>query len=132
MEKMLTADSKSKFEKDGYLLLSDLFSAEEIAALSRFVQGDQQLAGETYGKRDATGNETRLAVRNQLDDSPCSAIVRSERVAGTMTQLLGDEVYHYHHKLMVKEPKVGGAGNGTRITDIGTIMVACFRTWPAA
>ena len=26
-----------------------------------------------------------------------------------MDALLGDEVYHYHHKMMMKEPKVGGA-----------------------
>ena len=135
MEKMLTADSKSKFEDDGYLLLSELFSAEEITALSRFVHGDQQLAGETYGKRDAAGNETRLAVRNQLDDSPYSAIVRSERVAGTMSRLLGDEVYHYHHKLMSKEPKVGGAwewhqdygywyNNGCLFPDMASCLIA--------
>jgi len=58
----------------------------------------------------ATGGESKLALRNELDDaSVYAAIARSERVAGLMTQLLGDEVYHYHHKMMLKEPRVGGA-----------------------
>ena len=35
---------------------------------------------------------------------------RSTKVAGTMQNLLGgDEIYHYHSKLMMKEPKTGGA-----------------------
>ena len=35
---------------------------------------------------------------------------RSTKIAGTMQNLLGgDEIYHYHSKLMMKEPKTGGA-----------------------
>lgn len=132
---MLTAESNRKFEQDGYLSVSGLFGSEEITALAQFVQADLQLAGETYGKRDATGNETKLAVRNQLDDSPYAAIVRSKRVAGAMTQLLDDEVYHYHHKLMVKEPRIGGAwewhqdygywyNNGCLFPDMASCLIA--------
>ena len=34
---------------------------------------------------------------------------RSAKVAMTMQSLLGgDEIYHYHSKLMMKNPKTGG------------------------
>jgi ectoine hydroxylase-related dioxygenase (phytanoyl-CoA dioxygenase family) len=128
-------EKQQQFDKDGYLLISGLLATEEITALAHFVQADLQVAGETYGKRDAAGRETKLAVRNQLDNSPYSAIVRSERVAATMTLLLGDEVYHYHHKLMVKEPRVGGAwewhqdygywyNNGCLFPDMASCLIA--------
>ena len=34
---------------------------------------------------------------------------RCEKVAGTMGTLLRGEVYHYHTKLMMKEPHTGGS-----------------------
>lgn len=105
-----TPDQLAAFEQDGFLLIPALFDADEMDALLRYAKGDEVLAGEAYVRADATGGQSRLAVRNTLDDaSPYTAIVRSERVAGTMERLLGDEVYHYHHKMMLKEPRVGGA-----------------------
>ena len=97
----LTEPLRDQFGSDGYLLVSRLFDRDEIAGLNASVRSDQGLNVETYGKRDAAGNETKLAVRNQLVESPYSAIVRSQRVATTMEGLLGDEIYHYHHKLMI-------------------------------
>ncbi len=34
---------------------------------------------------------------------------RCEKVARTMSALLGGEVYHYHTKLTMKEPHTGGS-----------------------
>jgi ectoine hydroxylase-related dioxygenase (phytanoyl-CoA dioxygenase family) len=100
---------KSEFCDQGFLIARGLFNPEEIQGLEKRINSDSQLASDAYGKRDASGNETKLAVRNELADSPYAAIVRSERVARSMEALLGDEVYHYHHKMMIKEPRVGGA-----------------------
>ena len=36
-------------------------------------------------------------------------IARSESIVGTAKKLLGDEVYHYHSKMIMKDAKVGGA-----------------------
>ena len=50
-----------------------------------------------------------LAVRNELGDDVYSAFVRCRRIVNTMEKLLGGEVYHYHHKMILKQPRVGGA-----------------------
>jgi ectoine hydroxylase-related dioxygenase (phytanoyl-CoA dioxygenase family) len=106
----LSDDDMVSFHRDGYLLVRSLFGAEEMSGLLEFAKRDRAIVDESYVRRDATGGETRLAVRNDLDDtSVYTAIVRCRRVAGTMTSLLEDEVYHYHHKMMLKEPQVGGA-----------------------
>lgn len=129
----------SQFERDGYVLVRQLFNAAEMDSLLRYGRGDEQLAGEAYARLDATGGQSRLAVRNDLDDtSPYTAVVRAERTAGTMARLLGDEVYHYHHKMMLKEPKVGGAwewhqdygywyANGCLYPDMASCLIAVDR-----
>ena len=52
-------------------------------------KSDQQLLNEAYTRRDASGGESKLAVRNELAESPYSAIVRSQRVAGSMASSAG-------------------------------------------
>ena len=127
------------FERDGYLFARGLFDAEEMAGLLAYARGDATLMSESYVRRDATGGESRLAVRNELDDrSPYTAVVRSRRVADRMERLLGDEVYHYHHKMMLKEPLVGGAwewhqdygywyANGCLYPDMASCLIAVDR-----
>jgi ectoine hydroxylase-related dioxygenase (phytanoyl-CoA dioxygenase family) len=106
----VTDEQVLNFQRDGYLIVRALFDATETAGLLEYARRDQALAREAYVRRDATGAETRLTLRNELDDtSAYTAFVRCQRIVGTMQRLLGDEVYHYHHKMMLKEPYVGGA-----------------------
>ena len=135
---MLTESLIADFHLDGFLFARGLFSEAEIQSLHRIAKADQQLVAEAYARLDANGAETKLAVRNELVDSPYSAVVRSERVARTMERLLDDEVYHYHHKMMLKEPRVGGAwewhqdygywyNNGCVYPDMGSCLIAVDR-----
>lgn len=105
-----TATQIEQFWRDGFLFARQLFDESETAGLREFAKADRALAAESYVRRDQEGAETRLALRNDLDNqSLYTAVVRSERVAASMQSLLGAEVYHYHHKMMLKEPLVGGA-----------------------
>lgn len=107
---VLTDHHAAAFLEDGYLMVRGLFDAEEMHGLLATAKADAQLTGESYVRKDAAGGQTRLALRNELDeDSVYAAIVRSQTIVDTMETLLGDEVYHYHHKMMLKEPRVGGA-----------------------
>ena len=130
-----TLQDISAFDREGFLLVPGLFHRDEIDGLQSKFEADTAITLEAYGKRDASGNETKLAVRNELSESPYAAIVRSRRVAETMATLLRDEVYHYHHKMMIKEPKIGGAwewhqdygywySNGCLYPDMGSCLVA--------
>ncbi len=135
----VTTDQIQAFDQDGYLMVPSLFDAVETAGLLRHAKSDQQLAGEAYVRRDSQGGNTRLALRNDLqDESPYAAVARSRRVVETMQMLLGDEVYHYHHKMMLKEPRVGGAWEwhqdygywynfGCLFPDMGSCLIAVDR-----
>ncbi|MCA9132759.1 MAG: phytanoyl-CoA dioxygenase family protein [Planctomycetales bacterium] len=97
------------FQQTGYVLVRQLFSATEIDCLSRYARADRQVVAGATTRSDSQGGTTTLSLSNELGNNLYAAVVRSQRVAGSMAQLLGDEVYHYHHKMMLKEPYVGGA-----------------------
>ncbi len=105
----VTEQEKSQFDQSGYVLARQLFHANEMELLCRVARADQQVSAKATSRTDAQGGTTTLSLSNDLEDNLYSAVVRSPRVAENMATLLGDEVYHYHHKMMLKEPFVGGA-----------------------
>jgi ectoine hydroxylase-related dioxygenase (phytanoyl-CoA dioxygenase family) len=135
---LVTDEHLRRFDEDGYIVVKRLFDDEETSALLMIAKSDQAILQEAYAKKDAAGGESRLAVRNELTASPYAAIVRSQRIAGNMQRLLRDEVYHYHHKMMLKEPRVGGAwewhqdygywyNNGCLFPDMASCLIAVDR-----
>ncbi|MCA9029740.1 MAG: phytanoyl-CoA dioxygenase family protein [Planctomycetaceae bacterium] len=127
-----------QFLEDGFLVIDGLLDASEVDLLSRIARADCELQRIAYGRADADGVAVTLSVRNDLVDDYYSAIARSRRIVDPMTSLLGDEVYHYHHKLILKEPRVGGAwewhqdygywyDNGCLYPDMGSCLIAIDR-----
>jgi ectoine hydroxylase len=105
----VSSEHVQQFERDGFIVASQLFSAAELDLVNRYARADQQVAARATTRTDAQGGATTLSLSNDLEDNLYSAIVRSRRVAENMSALLHDEVYHYHHKMMLKEPFIGGA-----------------------
>jgi len=132
----ITGDLIQRFHDDGYLVVEDLLSADEIQLLRQIARADQTLETTASSRADGEGGAVKLVVRNSLpDDTIYGAIVRSRRIVVTMQRLLNDEVYHYHHKLILKEARVGGAwawhqdygywyGNGCLYPDMASCMIA--------
>lgn len=130
-----TAVQVDAFHADGYLMVRGLFDTEETDLLLKVARADARLDGDKLARRDAQGGITRLALRNELGNDIYSAVTRSRRVVDTMEVLLGGEVYHYHHKMNMKEPFVGGAwewhqdygywyNNGCLFPDMASCMIA--------
>jgi ectoine hydroxylase len=105
----MTEDQRQQFLDDGFFIAERLFDAEEIDLLGKIARADHRLDQEAVSRRDAHGGAIRLRVENELRDDIYGAIVRSRRIVDAMEQLLGGEVYHYHHKMILKEPFTGGA-----------------------
>ena len=104
-----SAKDISNFDHSGYVLIPELFSQRETQLLVRYAKQDQAVAARATTRSDSQGGQTKLSLSNHLEDNLYSVVVRSQRVVGNMEKFLGDEVYHYHHKMMLKEPFVGGA-----------------------
>jgi ectoine hydroxylase-related dioxygenase (phytanoyl-CoA dioxygenase family) len=104
-----TDDQLAAYRQAGFLLAHGLFARDEIERLLQFARGDNVLVAGAYGRRDATGQQTKLALRNEPGDDLYGAFARSARIVDRMEQMLGGEAYLYHLKMMLKEPRVGGA-----------------------
>jgi len=107
--RVVSSAELEEFQRNGYLLLRQLFDRHEMEILLTHARGDATLLAGAAGRRDATGQVTKLALWNQAGDDLYSMFSRSPRVVDRMQDLLGGEVYHYHTKMMLKEPYVGGA-----------------------
>lgn len=106
---LASPEDKSEFDREGYILVAGLFTPDEAQRLSETARSDAKAWADATLRSDAGGAQTILTVRDDLTDDLYSSIARSRRIVDSMACLLEDEVYHYHHKLMLKEPKVGGA-----------------------
>src|SRR5713226_2038686 len=98
-----------KYHEDGYILLKGMLDAEETNLLARAAREDRVLDQKSFGKSDGEGGTVRLSLWNHPTDTIYGMIARSESIVGTAEKLLGDEVYHYHSKMIMKDAKVGGA-----------------------
>ncbi|MGY8750071.1 MAG: phytanoyl-CoA dioxygenase family protein [Pirellulales bacterium] len=134
----VTPQQLRQFNEDGYLVVPNLLDERETDLLMKVAKSDRASLEGAYAKKDASGGESMLVVHNELDHSPYAAIVRSERIVLAMQSLLDDEVYHYHHKMMLKEPLIGGAwewhqdygywyDNGCLYPDMASCLVAVDR-----
>jgi len=104
-----TDSELAQYNRDGYYIVRGLYDRADIDKLLRFAKEDPSFAGSVYGRKDAAGNETKLALWNHAGDDLYSMFARSPRIIERMEQALGGEVYLYHMKMMLKEPRVGGA-----------------------
>jgi ectoine hydroxylase len=106
---MLNTQQLRQYNDDGYLLIESLFDSEEIELLHRSAKADKQLDDHAYGRDDGEGGTVRLSLWNHPGDGIYGAFARSNRLVSAAEALLGDEPYHYHSKMIMKEARVGGA-----------------------
>jgi len=122
------------WDQDGYVLIKGMFQADELARVETAISSDGGIVSHAYGRDDGMGRRTRMALWNHPGNDVTGMIARVPKVAGTMSTLLGGEVYHYHSKLMMKDARTGGAhlwhqdfgywaNNGCVYPDMGTVFI---------
>ncbi len=97
------------YREDGYVLERGLFDANEIGLLGRAAREDKALDEHAFGRKDGEGGEIRLSLWNHPGDGLYGMFARCRSIVDSVELLLGGEVYHYHSKMIMKEPKIGGA-----------------------
>ncbi|EEF57044.1 Phytanoyl-CoA dioxygenase [Pedosphaera parvula Ellin514] len=110
MNKKILSDAQvAAFERDGYILVTSLFDEAEADILRKTAKADAAFQKNTYDLKDGEGGATKLALWNKAGENVYGTVARCPRIVDSMEQLLGDEVYHYHSKMSIKEPFTGGA-----------------------
>ena len=99
----------SDYQENGFLIARSLFSSEEIDLLGETARADNAMDKSSSSRDDGEGNAVRLALWNHPGDGIYGMFARSKRLVNRVEQLLEDEAYHYHSKMVLKDARVGGA-----------------------
>ena len=105
----LSEEQLAAYERDGFLILPGYFARADMDEMLEIARADRALMENANDRLDSTGKISRLSLRYDLSPSVYSAYARHRAIVEPMEQLVGGEIYHYHHKMMLKEPRVGGA-----------------------
>lgn len=139
MTRTLSDDQVRAFQEDGFLLVPGFYTAEEMDLLLQVARSDMEKTENVRGPVDAAGRTSKLWLTSDTDrDDVYNAVCHGRRLVDGMARLMQDEVYLYHYKMMVKEPRVGGAwewhqdygywyNNGCLYPDMASVMVALDR-----
>ena len=106
---VLTDEQMTAYHRDGYAIVRRMFDREEIGLLRQAAVTDRELDNQSFGRADGEGGTVRLSLWNHPGESIYGMFARSRRIVETAEQILEGEVYHYHSKMILKDPQVGGA-----------------------
>lgn len=123
------------FQKDGFIMARSLFDSEEIDLLKRTAVEDRELDKHSFGRADGEGGTVRLSLWNHPGNNIYGMFARCHRIVDNVEKLLGGEVYHYHSKMILKDPEIGGAWawhqdygywyqNGVLFPDLVSVFIA--------
>ena len=97
----------SDFNKNGFVLKKQLFSKEEIDKLINYTNLRSKKEDKSRETNSSTG-KLSLTLWNHPSDDLLGKFSTNERIVCPMQEYLGDEVYHYHSKIIWKNPADGG------------------------
>ncbi len=131
----LSPGQLATYDRDGFLLVPSMFDSDEIGLLVRSAREDRALDQHSFGRADGEGGEIRLSLWNHPGDGIYGMFARCNRVVDASEQILDDEVYHYHSKMIMKDAVVGGAWawhqdygywyqNGVLFPDLVSVFIA--------
>ena len=106
---VLSDTQVTDYHRDGYVLVRQVLDAEEADLLGRAAREDRELDRRSQGRADGEGGSVRMSLWNQPGNGIYGMVARSRRIVDSMEKILNGEVYHYHSKMILKDPEVGGA-----------------------
>lgn len=108
MNRILSYAEVQQFDRDGYVLVPELFSAAEVQTMLRTIEADQKISN-AVGVPDASGKKARLAIWHELRNDVWAAASTCPRIVNNVRVLLREEIAFFHGKVMLKEARSGGA-----------------------
>ena len=97
----------NEFNKNGFIIKKQLFTHDEIKKLINFINSNPDKENQSRKTKSSTGN-LDLTIWNHPSDDLFGKFSTNERIVKPMEEYLGDEVYHYHSKIIWKKPGDGG------------------------
>jgi len=92
------------YHRDGFVIVRELFSREEIQPLFDAYRADPTIGGSLYGMVDRTGNAHPINIWVDLADDMIGMIPRMPRMVDSAEKIFGESCYHWHSKFTNKPP----------------------------
>ncbi len=105
----LTFQDVLNYQRDGYVMVRNLFSKEEVNRLIEEVESGARVSQTTRGSLDQSGKAAKLAIWHELGDDIWASASTNQRIVNNVRILMGQEISFFHGKVMLKEAKSGGA-----------------------
>lgn len=106
----VTPEMKQTFDANGFVIVRGLFDKEEITKINKSLTEYRLVENYSYAIPDKVGREPRLMIWSHPGNDVTGMVPRVEKVVTTCEKLMGgDELYHYHTKIMMKDAKKGGS-----------------------
>lgn len=109
MPAKLTPDQIRAYHEDGYLLLPGFFAGPVIRQVRQSAAEDDILDKASFARPDGEGGSVRLSLWNHPTDTIYGTVARSRSLVEAIEALIGEEIYHYHSKMVMKDARIGGA-----------------------
>jgi ectoine hydroxylase-related dioxygenase (phytanoyl-CoA dioxygenase family) len=108
--KMIDEQAVMDYHRDGYVLLDNVFSQDEVNVMIAEIEGGSERIQANLRKRaDTTGRTANLAVWYSLEDDVWSAASTRPGLVNGVRMLMGEDVAFFHGKVMLKEAGTGGS-----------------------
>ena len=113
---MLTVDTKiltnrplsqeqiAQYHKDGFVIVRGFFDLDEIEPLRQACEKDPNVRGYETKIVDSFGKIYKVTTWTDLEQTYLGVIPRIARVVDGAEALLGEECYHWHSKILKKDP----------------------------
>jgi ectoine hydroxylase len=97
----VTAADVAKFRDEGFLIVRGLYSVEEARTLKAVARLDPL----SFAINDETGKRSKIFFPESASHTGdvYNAVSRCSRMVDTVEALMGDEVWLYHHKVVMKD-----------------------------
>ncbi|XP_062582255.1 L-proline trans-4-hydroxylase-like [Saccostrea cucullata] len=106
----ITDQRLKEYEENGFIIIRNFFDEEEVRKMKKCFEETEEMANQKISLEDGLGRDVDITVWNSPGSDVTGMAARSEKVVNAAEKLLGNlEVYHYHGKLVQKEPKSGGS-----------------------
>lgn len=106
----LSDEEIAHYHRDGFVVIRNLLAADEIAPIRARCGQDADISGVQTHVKDGSERTYKIAIWTDLDDSLLGMLPRMERIVTAVETLLGEPCYHWHSKLLRKQPGDGTVG----------------------
>lgn len=106
---MISREQVLDFHRDGFVLAEGMFSQDEVDVMLVAVEQSQRVAQTTWSATDSEGRSSKISLWMDIADDVLGLVSTHPRIVNSLRVLMGEDVYHWHSKVMLKLAREGGA-----------------------